>query len=233
MRRHSKRAAEGAREMTHRQAALPRHLLERHTLKVGAKNFLRPSLLPWREPTPERPRHWPHASVGLSDMHPKRHEDVVDKERIGLIGMVEGGEQQVPQSRNHDVVDARSGPIAQVANSRRVGIVGNRVQRRTGEIERQSVIGLVEESSGFSFQIRKNEFAGPQIAHRSLSAFLPIFATWTIAELQTDDKSIFLPQRAAHFRKWIVTSNLRDGNVSFTQCAANDRGCILDLKSLA
>jgi len=75
------------------QAALSRHLLKRHTaLEIGAKNFLRAPLLPWREPTPDRPRYWPHASIGLSDMHPDRQQDVVEKQRISLIGMAEGGQ---------------------------------------------------------------------------------------------------------------------------------------------
>ena len=53
MRRHAHGAAERAREMAHRQAALPRHVLERHTtIEVGAENFLGAALLPRRQPAP-------------------------------------------------------------------------------------------------------------------------------------------------------------------------------------
>src|SRR5258708_40198836 len=121
--------------MTHRQAALSRHLLERHPVEVGAKNFLRASLLPWREPTPDRPRHWPHASIGLSDMHPDPQQDMVEKQRVSLVGMAEGGSQQAPQAGNRDVVDACAALIAQIANSRRVGVISDRVQRRTWQIK--------------------------------------------------------------------------------------------------
>src|SRR6267142_7227964 len=131
--------------MTHRYAALPRHLPERHTaLDVGEKKFSRASLLPWREATPGRPRHWPHASIGLSDMHPDRQQDVVEKQRVSRVGMAEGGQQQASQAGNREVADARAGLIAQIANSRRVNVVSDHVQRRTRQIESQSVIGLVE-----------------------------------------------------------------------------------------
>src|SRR5258707_7127550 len=121
--------------MTHRYAALSRHLLERHPVAVGAKNFLCASLLPWREPTPDRPRHWPHASIGLSDMHPEPQQDMVEKQRVSLVGMAEGGQQQAPQAENRDVVDACAGLIAQIANSQRCSVVSDLVQRRTRQIK--------------------------------------------------------------------------------------------------
>jgi hypothetical protein len=77
-----------------------------------------------------------------------RQQDVVDKQRVSLVGMAEGGQQQVPQAGNREVVDARAGLIAQIANSRRVGVVRDRVQRRTRQIKNQRVKGLVGESGG-------------------------------------------------------------------------------------
>jgi hypothetical protein len=70
-------------------------------------------------------------------MHPGRQQDVVDKQRVSLVGMAEGGQQQVPQAGNREVVEARAGLLAQVANSRRVGVVRDRVQRRTRQIKKQ------------------------------------------------------------------------------------------------
>ena len=50
--------------------------------------------------------------------------------------MAEGRQHQAPEAGNRDGVNARSGLTAQVANARRVG---DRVQRRTRQIETQSV----------------------------------------------------------------------------------------------
>ena len=44
--------------------------------------------------------------------------------------------------------------------------------------------------------------------------------------MQGDQKSIFLLNRTAHCWQRIVTSNLRDGYISFTRCPGNDRGCV-------
>jgi hypothetical protein len=60
-------------------------------------------------------------------MHPDPQQDVVDKQRVGLVGMAEGRQQQVPQAGNRAVVDTRAGLIAQIANSRRIGVVSDRV----------------------------------------------------------------------------------------------------------
>jgi hypothetical protein len=74
--------------------------------------------------------------------------------------------------------------------------------------------------------------AGPQVAHRRSSAILPIFAIGNIAELQSNEKRIFLLYRIAHFRQRIITSDLRHGHITCAQCPANDRRCVLDAKSL-
>jgi hypothetical protein len=68
-------------------------------------------------------------------MQPGRQQDVVDKQRVSLVGTAEGRQQQAPQAGNRDVVDGRAGLIAQIANSRRVGVVSDRIQRRTRQIE--------------------------------------------------------------------------------------------------
>ncbi|MEH2474530.1 hypothetical protein V1281_004287 [Nitrobacteraceae bacterium AZCC 2161] len=55
--------------------------------------------------------------------------------------MAEGGQQQAqaPEAGNRDVVDAHAGLIAQIANSRRVGLVSDHFQRRTRQIKSQRV----------------------------------------------------------------------------------------------
>jgi hypothetical protein len=128
--------------MDPRQLAFPRQLPDRHATEVGGDYLLRALLLPWRELTRDRLRHWPHAFIGPCDMHPDRQQDVVDKQRVSLVGMAEGGQQQAPEGGNRDVVDAHAGLIAQIANSRRVGLVSDRVQRRTRQIKYQRVMGL-------------------------------------------------------------------------------------------
>src|SRR5260370_312577 len=95
------------------------------------------------------------------------------------------------------------------------------------------MIGLVEENGGISLQVIETTLASPQVAHRRLSAILPIFMNGEIAELQSDEKSIFLLNRTAHFRQRIVASNLRDRYISCTQCPGNDRRCVFYSQSLA
>src|SRR6266850_8612382 len=166
-------------------------------------------------------------------MHPDRQQDVVDKQPVSLVGMAEGGQQQTPEAGNCGVVDGCAGLKAQIANSRRVGLVSDRVQRHARQIKKQSVIGLVEESGGTSLQVIETTLAGPEVAHHRSSAILPVFAIGTIAEVQSDDKSIFPLKRTAHFQRRIITSNLCDGYISVTQYPGNHRGCVFDPQSLA
>ena len=49
-----------------------------------------------------------HAAIGLSDMRPARQQDMVDKQRVSLVGMTEGGQQQAPEAGNRDVTEARA-----------------------------------------------------------------------------------------------------------------------------
>jgi hypothetical protein len=119
----------------------------------------------------------------MRDMHPDRLQDVVKKQRVSLVGMPEGGQQQAPEARNRDVVDACAGLIAQIVNSRRVGLVCDRIQRRTRQIKSQRVIGLVEETPGISLQVIKTTLASPQVVDRRLSAIFPIFVSGNIAEV--------------------------------------------------
>ncbi len=71
-------------------------------------------------------------------MHPVRLQDVVDKQRVSSVGIAEGGPHQVPEAGNRGVVDARAALIAQIANSRRIGLVGDRVQRHTRQIKNRA-----------------------------------------------------------------------------------------------
>jgi len=84
--------------------------------------------------------------------------------------MAEGGPQQAAEVGNRDVVDARAGLIAQIANSWRVGLVSDHIQRRTRQIKKQRVIGLVEENGGISLQVMETTLANPQVTHRRSSA---------------------------------------------------------------
>jgi hypothetical protein len=79
----------------------------------------------------------------------------------------------------------------------------------------------------------ETNLAGPEVAHQRPSAILPVFVIGTIAEVQSDDKSIFPLKRTGHFPRRIITSNLCDGYISVTQCPSNHRGCVFDSQSLA
>ena len=94
-----------------------------------------------------------------------------------LVGMAEGGQHQTPEAGNRNVVNARSGLIAQIANSRRVVAVSDCVQRCTRQVKMHRVIGLVEENDRISFPVRENDLTGSQIAQRRLLVVPPIFVT--------------------------------------------------------
>ncbi|SRR6266702_3650167 len=117
-------------------------------------------------------------------MHPDRLQDVVDKQRVSLVGWLREGSTKLPSLEM--VASAapapRSGLLTKVTNARRVGVVSDRVQRCTRQIKMYRVIGLVEENGRISFQVYENDLTNPQVVHRRLLAVLPIFMTWKIAE---------------------------------------------------
>jgi hypothetical protein len=120
-----------------------------------------------------------------------RQRDMVDKQPVGLLWTAERRQYRAAKTGNRDVVDARAGLIVQVANSRRAGVVGDRVQCFTRQIKKQGVVGLVEQNGGIAFQIIEACLAGSQVAHRGLPAILPILMRGEIAELQTDEERVF------------------------------------------
>jgi hypothetical protein len=117
-------------------------------------------------------------------MHPDCQQDVVDKQPIGLIGTAERRQHQFPKAGQGGVDGTRTGlgPIDEVADAPQVGVVGDRVQRCTRQIKMKRVVWLVEESDRISFQVRDNDLAGTQVAHRRLLAVLPIFMMGKIAK---------------------------------------------------
>jgi hypothetical protein len=78
-------------------------------------------------------------------MRPDRQQDVVDKQWVSLVGMPEGGQQQPPEAANHEVVNAHAGLLAQIANSRRVGVVRDRVQRHTLCMFRKCLMDAIQQ----------------------------------------------------------------------------------------
>ena len=51
-----------------------------------------------------------------------RQHHVLDKQPVSFVGTAQRRHHRVPEAGNRDVVDAHSGLIVQVANSRRVGV---------------------------------------------------------------------------------------------------------------
>src|SRR5258705_840947 len=142
----SRGTAKRAREMTHRQTALPCYHLERHTtIEVGAENFLGAPHLPCRESTPDRRQQRPHAAIGLRNMYPERQENVVDEQLVRLVGTAERRQHRAPETGNRGVI-ANHGLMVKISNSRRVRVVSDRVQRATRQIKKQVVVRLVEKS---------------------------------------------------------------------------------------
>lgn len=127
---------------------------------------------------PDRPRHWPHAFI-VRAMHPDREHDVVEKQPVSLVRIAEGRQHQAPEAGNRDGVDARSRLTVQVANARRVGVVGDRVQRRTQQIESQSV-----RTPGSRFRSRRG------LSHRRSSAINQLFPIGNIGGAKRREKHL-------------------------------------------
>jgi hypothetical protein len=127
----------------------------------------------------------------MSDVDPDRQHDVVDKHLAGLVGTPQRGQHRAPQLANRGVVDASAGLVVQIANSRRVGIVSDRIQRRARQIENQSVTRLAKENDGIAFQVLDRRLTGPEVGHRCLLTIFPIFTIGIIAEVQTDAERVF------------------------------------------
>src|SRR5258706_3002260 len=108
-------------------------------------------------------------------MDPEREEDVVDKQLVHLVGMAERWQYRRSETGNCGVL-ASHGLMVQIANSRRFGVVGDRVQRATRQIKKQVVVRLVEQSYGIAFQVMEINLTSPQVTHRHLPSVLPILA---------------------------------------------------------
>jgi hypothetical protein len=98
-------------------------------------------------------------------MYPDRQEDMVDEQLARLIGMAERRQYCPPETGNCGVVDSH-GLMVQIANSRHVGLVCDRIQRATRQIKKQVVVRLVEKSYGIAFQVMEINLTSPQVTHR-------------------------------------------------------------------
>src|SRR5260370_30697189 len=111
----------------------------------------------------------------MSNMDPERQEDVVDKQQVHLVGMAERRQYCPSETGNCGVIDSH-GLMVQIANSRRVGVVSDRVQRATRQIKKQVVVRLVEKSYPIAFQVMEINLTSPQLPHRHFPCLPPISA---------------------------------------------------------
>jgi hypothetical protein len=187
--------------------------------------------LPRRESTPDRSWQRSHASIGLSHMYPDRQKDVVDKQLARLVGMAQRRQHRPPETANRGVVETH-GVVAQIANSRRVGVVSDRVERATREVEKQNVVRLVEKSDRIALQVMDTSLASPHVADGHEPPVLPIYAIGVIAEGQSDEKSIFPLEGPAQSWHRVIASRFRDGHVSRAQDPRDDGRRMLDSQPL-
>src|SRR5258708_25348586 len=120
-------------------------------------------------------------------MDPEREEDVVDKQLVHLVGMAECRQYRRSETGNCGVLDSH-GLMVQIANSRRVGIVSDRVQRATRQIKKQVVVRFVEKSYWIAFQVMEINLTSPQVTHRHLPSVLPILAAGGTATSATHER---------------------------------------------
>jgi hypothetical protein len=104
--------------------------------------------------------------------------------------------------------------MVQIADSGRVGLVRDRIQRATRQIKEQVVVRRVEKSYGIAFQVMEINLTSPQVTHWHLPSVLPILAIGKIAQRQSDEKCIFPLDRVAQSQHRVIASSLRDGHVS-------------------
>src|SRR5258708_27021906 len=83
--------------------------------------------------------------------------------------------------------------MVQIANSRRFGVVGDRVQRATRQIKKQVVVRLVGQSYGIAFQVMEINLTSPQVTHRHLPSVLPVLAGWENAQRPNHQKKHLPP----------------------------------------
>ncbi len=122
-------------------------------------------------------------------MDPDRQEDVVDEQLGRLVGMAERRQHRASETANRGIVETQ-GIVAQIANSRHVGVVSDRVERATREVKKQNVLGLVEKSNRIALQVMDTSLAGPHIADGHEPPILPIYSIGVIAKRQSDECSI-------------------------------------------
>src|SRR5260370_26500432 len=125
-------------------------------------------------------------------MDPERKEDVVDKQLVHVVGMAERRQYRRSETGNCGVLDSH-GLMVQIANSRRFGVVGDRVQRATRQIKKQVVVRLVEQSYGIAFQVMEINLTSPQVTHPHLPSVLPVFAGWENPKAPNKQKKKFPP----------------------------------------
>src|SRR5258708_28723523 len=128
-------------------------------------------------------------------MDPERQEDVVDKQLVHLVGMAERRQYRRSETGNCGVL-ASHGLMVQIANSRRFGVVGDRVQRATRQIKKQVVVRLVEQSYRIAVQGMEIKLPTPQVTHRHLPSLLPGLAVRTNPQPPNDPISA-IPQQPA------------------------------------
>ena len=129
--------------------------------------------------------------------------------------MAERRQYRRSETGNCGVVDTH-GLIVQIANSPRIGVVSDRVQRIARQIEKQMVVGLVDKSNRIAFRVMDRSLTRPHIAHGHLPPVLPIYSIGVITERQIDEKSICPLNRAAQSQYRVIASSLCDGHVSRT-----------------
>src|SRR5258708_10732142 len=140
-------------------------------------------------------------------MDPEREEDVVDKQLVHLVGMAECRQYRRSETGNCGVLDSH-GLMVQIANSRRVGIVSDRVQRATRQINKKVVVRLVEKSYGIAFQVMEINLTSPQVTHRHLPSVLPILAGWENTKRQNHEINHFPLDPVGHIPPKGIASRL-------------------------
>src|SRR5258708_17683175 len=97
-------------------------------------------------------------------MYPEPQEDVVDEHLVRSVGMAERRQHCRAETGNRGIID-RHWLVVQIANSSRVRILSDRVQRAARQIKKHNAVRLVQTGCGAALQIMETSLTDTYLGY--------------------------------------------------------------------
>src|SRR5438105_2270208 len=131
--------------MADREAELGCDLLQRElSAEVGLESFAGPLHLPGGETAAIGFADALQPAVSLDDVCCEREHHVIDEKLVGLVHPAQRLQKQRTEMTDNGIVVADAEPTVELADARRAGLIGDAVERRTRQIEKQGMERLVD-----------------------------------------------------------------------------------------